>query len=274
MTRAMTPPGVRPWCCSRSSWPLKVSLTDSMTCRKGLNSGVPGRSGSPLRVGRSSRMPCSGGVDLDDASAVGHGIEPFPPVVDDRAPHPLVQDPPGLGALRPHLGEGLRIHQTDAVVQSHVQVRARGVRAQESLEQLSLGQRLSAGHRAQDLTRLWGGHRNRPVLTFFHGRLVQGVVVARPSIRHDRFPSLPAHGAPDRRQPKDQQEALEDVPRNRPDLPPERPIQVNSASVEPSRHPWHADGPADWLCSWPATAFVYEFQRRSVINSLVLVHQK
>ena len=58
MTRAMTPPGVRPRCCSRSSWPLKVSLTDSMTCRKGLNNGAPGRFGSPFRASRSSRMPC------------------------------------------------------------------------------------------------------------------------------------------------------------------------------------------------------------------------
>ena len=45
MTRAMTPPGVRARCCSRSSCPLKVSLTDSMTCRNGLNRGAPGRSG-------------------------------------------------------------------------------------------------------------------------------------------------------------------------------------------------------------------------------------
>lgn len=47
MTRATTPPGVHPRCCSRSSWPLKVSLTDSMTCRKGLNSGAPSRLQQP-----------------------------------------------------------------------------------------------------------------------------------------------------------------------------------------------------------------------------------
>lgn len=53
--RTATPPGVRPRCRSRSSWPLKVSSRDSMTCRSGLNSCDPGRSASRLRAGRSSR---------------------------------------------------------------------------------------------------------------------------------------------------------------------------------------------------------------------------
>src|SRR6266536_1667712 len=59
-TRAITPAGVCPPWRSRSSWPLKVSLIDSMTCRNGRNRCAPARSGSPLRAGRSSRTPCSG----------------------------------------------------------------------------------------------------------------------------------------------------------------------------------------------------------------------
>src|SRR4051794_41384480 len=51
--------GVCPPCCSRSSWPLKVSLIDSITCRRGLKNCVPGRSGSPLRAGRSKVIPAS-----------------------------------------------------------------------------------------------------------------------------------------------------------------------------------------------------------------------
>src|SRR6266508_4538534 len=58
-TRAITPAGVCPPWRSRSSWPLKVSLIDSMTCRNGRNRCAPARSGSPLRAGRSSRTPCS-----------------------------------------------------------------------------------------------------------------------------------------------------------------------------------------------------------------------
>ena len=55
-TLTITPAGVwAPW-RSRSSWPLKVSLMDSMTWRSGLKNRVPGRSGSPWRAGRSRQM--------------------------------------------------------------------------------------------------------------------------------------------------------------------------------------------------------------------------
>ena len=37
---------------------LEGSLTDSMTCRNGLNRDPPGRCRSPLRVGRSNWRPC------------------------------------------------------------------------------------------------------------------------------------------------------------------------------------------------------------------------
>ena len=40
-TRTVTPPGVWPPWRSRSSWPLKVSLTDSMTWRSGLKNRAP-----------------------------------------------------------------------------------------------------------------------------------------------------------------------------------------------------------------------------------------
>ena len=50
-TRTVTPPGVWPPWRSRSSWPLKVSLTDSMTWRSGLKNRVPAGSGSPWRPG-------------------------------------------------------------------------------------------------------------------------------------------------------------------------------------------------------------------------------
>src|SRR4029450_8998242 len=56
-TRTATPIGVRPPWRSRSSCPLKVSLTDSISCRSGPNSLAPGRSTSPLRAGRIGRPP-------------------------------------------------------------------------------------------------------------------------------------------------------------------------------------------------------------------------
>jgi Phage integrase, N-terminal SAM-like domain len=55
-TRTATPAGVWPPCCSRSSWPLKVSLMDSMTWRSGLKKRAPARSGSPWRAGRSRQI--------------------------------------------------------------------------------------------------------------------------------------------------------------------------------------------------------------------------
>ena len=62
----MTPATVWPPCRSRSSWALKVWLIDSMVWRSGLNSGAPGRSGSPLRAVRSSVScwPREGGFEL------------------------------------------------------------------------------------------------------------------------------------------------------------------------------------------------------------------
>jgi hypothetical protein len=88
--RVMTPGGVCPPWRSRSSWPLKVSLTDSTICRSGLKNRVPGRLPSPcgpgaavpgLSGGRSpwtGRIP-RGGVDYP------HGVSP-----QDRIP---CQDP-------------------------------------------------------------------------------------------------------------------------------------------------------------------------------------
>jgi hypothetical protein len=54
---AKTPAGVCPPWRSRLSWPLNVSLTDSMTWRSGLKNRVPGRAGSPRRAGRSRLKP-------------------------------------------------------------------------------------------------------------------------------------------------------------------------------------------------------------------------
>ena len=45
-TRVVTPLGVCPPWRSRSSWPLKVSLTDSMIWRSGLKKGLRGRFGN------------------------------------------------------------------------------------------------------------------------------------------------------------------------------------------------------------------------------------
>lgn len=47
------PAGVCPPWRSRSSWPLRVSLTDSMVWRSGLKNCAPGLAGSPWRAGRS-----------------------------------------------------------------------------------------------------------------------------------------------------------------------------------------------------------------------------
>lgn len=60
--RVQTPAMVLPPWRSRSSWPLKVSKTDSMIWRSGLKKRCPGRGFSPLRAGRSKSMP--GGVEV------------------------------------------------------------------------------------------------------------------------------------------------------------------------------------------------------------------
>ena len=59
LCQIVTPAMVRPPWASRSSWPLSVSLTDSMIWRKGLKNSVPGRGFSPFWVGRSRESPPS-----------------------------------------------------------------------------------------------------------------------------------------------------------------------------------------------------------------------
>ena len=82
-TRMATPSKVRPPWASRSSWPLRVSLTDSISWRIALSRGSPWRAASSLRAGRSSVMPraarsasvCAAGEafvgDQDQAGAGG-----------------------------------------------------------------------------------------------------------------------------------------------------------------------------------------------------------
>ena len=53
-TRTATPSKVRPPCCSRSNCPLRVSFTDSITCRTDLSRPSPLRFFSRLNEGRSS----------------------------------------------------------------------------------------------------------------------------------------------------------------------------------------------------------------------------
>lgn len=59
--RAVTPSGVRPPWCSRSSWPLKVPLTDSMVWRSGLKNWADGPRGRPPELkprARQRARPC------------------------------------------------------------------------------------------------------------------------------------------------------------------------------------------------------------------------
>src|ERR1019366_9175845 len=72
-TRTITPSAVWPPCCSRSSWPLKVSLTGSMIWRSGLKNRGPARSGSPLRAGRRSVIPAPALVASKVAPSGRHG---------------------------------------------------------------------------------------------------------------------------------------------------------------------------------------------------------
>ena len=58
MTRIVTPAMVRPPWASRSSWPLSVSLTDSMICRRGLKSSVPGWAGREGNVPGRFALTC------------------------------------------------------------------------------------------------------------------------------------------------------------------------------------------------------------------------
>lgn len=54
--RAMMPDGMWPPCRFKSSWPLRVSLIDSMTCRWCLKNRAPDRGFSTLRAERRSRF--------------------------------------------------------------------------------------------------------------------------------------------------------------------------------------------------------------------------
>ena len=58
-TRAMTPGLVRPPCRSRSSWVLRVLLTDSMIWRNGRRNRRPARGFSDLVAGRIRVIPAS-----------------------------------------------------------------------------------------------------------------------------------------------------------------------------------------------------------------------
>src|SRR5665811_1138443 len=62
---------VRPPCRSRSSWPLKVQLIDSITCRKGLKNRVPGR----------GFLTLSGRTEQFDSRCCQAGFEVFAEVV-------------------------------------------------------------------------------------------------------------------------------------------------------------------------------------------------
>src|ERR1035441_3021324 len=56
-TRMVTPSKVRPPWASRSSWPLRVSLTDSISWRTDLSNGSPWRAAWSVRAGRSKVVP-------------------------------------------------------------------------------------------------------------------------------------------------------------------------------------------------------------------------
>src|SRR3984957_9795749 len=82
--RTVTPSTVRPPCRSRSSWPLRVSLTDSMACRNGLRYWRPAGSGSPLRGGRGQGEAAGGEGGLEVVAVVVL-------VADDDLPGPAVE---------------------------------------------------------------------------------------------------------------------------------------------------------------------------------------
>ena len=68
--RTMTPVGVCPLCCSRSSCPLKVSLIDSMICRSGLKNWACRPFGFAL-AGRADQVdPGSGEGGFEVAAEV------------------------------------------------------------------------------------------------------------------------------------------------------------------------------------------------------------
>lgn len=64
-TRTQTPAGVCPPCCSRLSWPLKVSLMDSMTCRNGLKNSFQPAGTRPCGPGAAAPARIRpGGLEL------------------------------------------------------------------------------------------------------------------------------------------------------------------------------------------------------------------
>ncbi len=81
-TRIATPSKVRPPCCSRSSCPLRVSLTDSMSRRTFLSIGSPNRCFSRLNDGRSNSMPSSASSSSNAFEANGRRPAAW---ADDRA---------------------------------------------------------------------------------------------------------------------------------------------------------------------------------------------
>ena len=97
--RVQTPAMVRPWWCSRSSWPLRVSLIDSMICRRGLKNRWPG----------CGVLAFAGGSEQGDAVLGQGGFEGVAVVVfvaDDRRRCPGVRHESRCG------GEDLDQHVT------------------------------------------------------------------------------------------------------------------------------------------------------------------
>src|ERR1039457_4487655 len=66
--RMAVPSKVRPPWASRSSWPLRGSLTDSISWRTDLSSGSPGRAVSSLRGGPQQRDAPGGQVSFGSAA--------------------------------------------------------------------------------------------------------------------------------------------------------------------------------------------------------------
>ncbi len=105
----MTPAGVWPPWRSRSSWPLKVSLTDSMTWRSGLRNRAPGRSSSPLRAGQQlgqARVVCE---DVDQGLPLvgfgaGEGVADGQAVQGAQQVQPQPPEPAGMGGAVAVLG--------------------------------------------------------------------------------------------------------------------------------------------------------------------------
>ena len=145
-TRMATPSKVRPPWASRSSWPLRVSLTDSISWRMVLSSGSPWRAASSLREGRSSVMPRRPGQPRLQAGEplVGDQDQPGPgggqmrldidhrgqdlPLADLEVGQRPQDRHPGRGGdqVQPQPPEPARMARAVAVVRPPGQVRAPG----------------------------------------------------------------------------------------------------------------------------------------------------